>query len=407
MITTFAYDKKMSPLNGLTGVNVIRHKPVQYMALCSFNNVFWEFDAAHNYAPCLVFDGEVHRLGAIAQKFPNNVDTLVFGENKPGVQYRYKLNEDQMAELAHKGFWSESGVTLPPLFLTSKFQLETDVVVEEVINNDSPVPIYNVELVAPYENTFDARAYSLIDHITRCRQDENKVVENTVSVDVRQSMMAAVKEAEAATAERERLAQIASRPLTEEERDIRDKSANIGAAVATERDKLKQMREEGNAKAEEEREAEKARLEAEREALANLKSNDEATESVNVVETDVSKLTGGVEENKYSTNRDIFADEEEQHDTLPDKAAALLKQLNMISESDNGATNNDKRDDGTGAASGAQGLGVYTFEDQDTAQFAMRADEGHGNEKVNSSLLKMTVPSEEKKAKQTEDERSK
>ena len=118
-------------------------------------------------------------------------------------------------------------------------------------------------------------------------------------------------------------------------------------------------------------------------------------------------MTGGVEENKYSNNRDIFEGEEEQRDALPDKAAALLKQLNMVSESDNVKANSDKRDDGTGAASGAQGLGVYTFEDQDTAQFAMRADEGHGNEKINSSLLKMKVSSNDTKDKQTEDEKSK
>ena len=59
----------------------------------------------------------------------------------------------------------------------------------------------------------------------------------------------------------------------------------------------------------------------------------------------------------------------------------------------------DKKDDGSGsgAASGAQGLGVYTFEDQSTAQFEMRQDEGKGNEKPEDEKEEDKSEAEEKK----------
>ena len=41
MITTFAYNKNTSPINGLMNVPVIKHPPTQYMAICMFANVYW------------------------------------------------------------------------------------------------------------------------------------------------------------------------------------------------------------------------------------------------------------------------------------------------------------------------------------------------------------------------------
>lgn len=377
MIATFAYNKDLSPINGLVGAPVIKHPPMQYMAICSFYNVYWEFDASRNYAPCLVFDGKVERLDAIDVKFPRNVDAITFGDDKPSVQYRYNLNEEQLAALAQKGFWSETGVDLPPIFTSSKLQLETDVIIEEVISPDIDMPLFNVELVKPYENTFDATAYELVDRITRRKPETNKIIENAVQVDVRQSTATTVKEAEAAMAEREREMQQKLKPMSKEDAEIHNKSANVSMSVGAERDAIRQMREEGNARAEAEREAEKLRLEAEREALAKL----EATDEVIVANNETAKLVGGVESNKYGSNNEIFNDTNNAPEPMPEKVAALMKKLSVSSSQTTAEKKDEKPDTGSGAASGAQGLGVYTFEDQDAAQVAMRADEGHGNEK--------------------------
>ena len=397
MIISFAYNKRMSPINGLSNVSVLRHPSAQYMAKCHFDNVYWEFDAEHNYAPNLVFEGNISRLDAIAQKFPGNVDTVYFEHDMPDVRFRYHFSEEQMSQLAQKGFWSETGVAIPPIFTSLAFQLETNVIVEEVLCEEkSDIPILNIELETPYDNTFDEKAYYLADYIVRGKSEEHKSVENQVQIDVHQSTVDVIKEAEAVSAERDRLLKESGmKPLSEEEADMRSKSANISTAVAAARNEIRQARDEGNARAEAERKEEKARLEAEREALVNVDVP---------IETNVENLVNNVENSKYEDNRDIFASSDTN--IMPDKVAALLKQLSAADTTD---TKDGNRSDNAGAASGAQGLGVYTFEDQSTAQFAMRADEGHGNEK--SSIGKRFAKLDSKDAyadkSDNEDDRSK
>lgn len=395
MIAAFAYDKNTSPINMMTQAEIERHEPVQYMARCSFSNVYWDFDRDRNYAPHLVFEGEVNRMDAIDTKFPGDVDTIYFGEkNKPAIRYRYDLNEDQCAELAKKGFWSEDNVQLPAIFTTAVFELETYAVVEEVMNGKSSrnVPILNIELVKPYENQFDISAYELVGRIMRCKPDEQKVVQKSVPVDVQQSIIDEIETAKAKEAEqKQRDQQVSFKQLTPEELEMRKKSANIGAAVAAERDAFKSARDAGNARAEAAREAEKARIEAEQSEMADVAAGVTGGETVKATETDVSKLTGGVEQNKFESNSAIFDADSSENDTeMPDKAADFMKKLGAVDMDESVGANSEKKDDkrgesGSGAASGAQGLGVYTFEDQSTAQFEMRADEGKGNEKPGES----------------------
>ena len=218
---------------------------------------------------------------------------------------------------------------------------------------------------------------TLVDRITCRKPETNKIIENAVQVDVRQSTATTVKEAEAAMAEREREMQQKLKPMSKEDAEIHNKSANVSMSVGAERDAIRQMREEGNARAEAEREAEKLRIEAEREALAKLDMVDE----VIVANNETAKLVGGVESNKYGSNNEIFEDTNNAFEPMPEKVAALMKKLSASSSQTTAEKKDDKLDTGSGAASGAQGLGVYTFEDQDAAQVAMRADEGHGNEK--------------------------
>lgn len=400
MIATFAFDKNTSPVN-MFDAKVVRHEPAQFMSLCQFNNAYWEFDKKRNYAPCIVFDGSIERLDAIDTKFPGNIDTVYFTENKPSVQFRYNLDEDQLAELAKKGFWSEDGVNMPSLFTTAKFQLETYAVVEEITNTreDPSVPILNVELIKPYENEFDAMAYELVSKITKRKPEESKAIENTVQIDVQQSIADEIAAANELLADYNKAALTAANNTipTKEELDDRVKLANINASVSAERDELKKHREAGNARVEAERE----RIAREQEEMAKSgfkidESNVKSTVDAAPVET----LAGRVETDMYENNHDIFVSSEKTDAEMPDKAAEFMKRLggaNIENVVKSDEKKDDKRGD-SGSASGVQGLGVYTFEDQDAAQFEVRADEGKGNEKPEEEKDNDDEPKEEPKS---------
>ena len=378
MKASFAFNKRLSPINSIQGAEVVRHPPAQYMALCLFDNTYWEFDRARNYAPVLVFDGSVERLDAINTKFPDGLETVYFTKDKPSVQYRYEFNERQLAELAGKGFWSEDGVNIPGLFTSAKFQLEADVVVEEIVNDKAnrKEPIFNIEILNAYSNTFDAKAYDLASKITRHKPEESKTIETTVQEEMEQNIAAEVSAAAKATmlAKPAAVAQATYRPMTKEQLDVHNKSANVAAAVNATRDDIKNARDAGNARAEAEREAERTRSEVEQSKFGSFDvSSDnrsaQKTPSVSAANTNI------------FDNAPAHVDVDK---SVPDSVAAFMKELSASSNtslSGSSEKKNDKRGSGSGAASGADGLGVYTFEDRSTAQFAMRQDEGKGNEK--------------------------
>lgn len=381
MIATFAFDKNVSPVTAMAGARIVRHQPVEYMSLCQFNNVYWDFDKERNYAPCLIFEGDVERLDVINEKFPGNVDTVYFNDSKPSIRFKYNLNDAQYGELASKGFWSEDGVNLPALFMSAKFQLETYAIVEEVVNKKeaSEIPIFNIELVKPYENQFDASTYELVDKIVRRKPDTQKSIENIVSIEdqIQAENEVAVKNIEDEARPKDFV------PLSESELDIHNKSNNIDISVAAERNALRNSRNAGNARAEVERRIEQERLKANQDTLSDSGADDK---TIDLKDAENMVLSDRSETNKYKDNDEIFNGLKGGNEELPDKAAEFMKKLGGVSGADDTAVaqkKDSKRDDnaGSGAASGTQGLGVYTFEDQSTAQFEVRSDEGVGNEK--------------------------
>lgn len=401
MKATFAFDEATSPVARVNSAKVKTHPEAEYMALCQFTNVFWEFDREKNFAPRLVFEGEVERLDAIDTKFPHNIDTVYFGNSKPRIRYDYAFNDEQYAALGSKGFWSEDGVHIPELFTTSKFQLECNASVKEITEayETQSVPIFNINISHPYDNTFNVEQYDIAEFITREQPDENKALENSRTYQdfVPESDIAAEVEAAKAAlvAAQEKEKQASFVPLSPIEQDIFNKSANVSSYVDSIRDSIQSKRDADNAAVL----AEKARIKAEQEALAN--QNKEPEKDASIVDFDdkpISKASGDTsnlvetdDATKYDSNDAIFNSEpDEEPADIPDNIADFMKRLGAgpaeeTSEGDNGTngTKNDKKDDnnGSGAASGAQGLGVYTFEDQSTAQFEMRQDEGKGNEK--------------------------
>lgn len=401
MIASFAFNKATSPLSRISSSHVKSYDAAQYMARCQFTNVFWEYDRQHNYAPVLVFEGDVERLDTIDTKFPHNVDTLYFTKDKPRIRFDYKPNDEQYAVLASKGFYSD-GVHIPEMFTTAKLDLECDATVYEIVDayEKQNVPIFEVNIEHPYENEFSVDQYELFEYITREQTDDNKALNNKTYQDYVPEMsveaeVEAAKAAAQALAEQQRQAEY--KPLTAEEMEIKRQSNNVSSFVDERRERLYGKRNEHNEAAA----AEKARLEAEKaEKEGRLPEPERDKNLVEFDDAPISKANGGnvdglagkAEENKFESNADIFNNaNEEQDDGISDDFKAFMQSLEGDSNDDNvNAEDSDKRksdnkngssDTGSGAASGAQGLGVYTFEDQDTAQFAIRQDEGAGNEK--------------------------
>lgn len=398
MKVSFAYDKATSPVSKIASSNITSYPPEQYMALCQFTNIFWEYDRTHNYAPVLVFEGDIERLDAIDKKFPHDIDAVYFTKNKPHIRFDYAFNDEQYAVLASKGFWSGEGVHIPELFTQSKFQLECFAAVDEVTNayEKQNVPIFNIQIDHPYENTFAIEQYDISEFITREQPEESQNLENKTYQELAPEIANIEAEVEAAKAAAMALAQQAQqseyKPLTEAELDIRRKSSNVSSYVDDVRERLYGKRAEHN----EAVEAEKARLAAEqavRDGTASIPEKDK-----NVVEFDNTpiskastdeKLVETDESNKYESNDAIF-NSQDADEKVPENIAAFMQRLGVGSETvetsdEKPKDNKSDSDSGSGAASGAQGLGVYTFEDQSTAQFEMRQDEGAGNEKPDDS----------------------
>lgn len=393
MKVSFAYDKETSPVSRIASSNITSYPPEQYMALCQFTNIFWEYDREHNYAPVLVFEGDIERLDAIDHKFPHDIDAVYFTKNKPHIRFDYSFNDDQYATLASKGFWSGDGVHIPEIFTTSKLQLECFASVDEVANayEKQNVPILNIQIEHPYENTFGIEQYDIAEFITREQPEESKTLENKTYQDFvpETNIEAEVEAAKAAAMAMAQQAQQSEyKPLTEAELDIRRKSSNVSSYVDDVRERLYGKRDEHNAAVE----AEKARLAAEQALRDGTVVPEKDKDIVEFDDTPISKastdekLVETDDDNKYESNDAIFNPQDADSEKVPDKIAAFMQRLginNEASESDDKkpADNKSDSDSGSGAASGAQGLGVYTFEDQSTAQFEMRQDEGVGNEK--------------------------
>lgn len=255
-------------------------------------------------------------------------------------------------------------------------------------------PVFNINMINQYENKFDETAYDILDFISREQQDEKQAIENgrTFETAPEDNIAAQVEAAKAAAREQAAAEQAASyKPMTEEEMIVRRQSVNVSDYVNSVMQNLQDNRDAGNAIVA----AEEARIAAEK-AEAEKAKNNEPEVDPNKVEfkeddkskktDDISKLVEVDNTTKYESNEAIFnAQSESSEDkTLTGKAAEFMA---MLAGSDAAETEaepvktENKNDDSSGAASGAQGLGVYTFEDQSTAHYEMRADEGKGNEK--------------------------
>lgn len=435
----YAFDKATSPIKRVPNANVTVHPETEYMALCQFSNIYWEYDRHRNYMPILKFEGEVERLDAIKSKFPHELDTVYFGENKPKVTYAYTFGDNQLAELAKKGFWSEDGVKISEKLTTAKFQLETKVIIEEMTDTyaKDQIPTFNVSLVKPHENQFNSKSYSLAQFVSRKQKEEAKVIE-VKGLEQEMGINELVeKSKELLEAERQAAQQASYVPKTPEEVAVDRASASIANTVSNVRDEIQTRRDANNARVEAERAAEEARIKAEQEKMATIedkkdKNEVEFKETADTKADDVRNLVGGVEENKYDDNSSIFNDAEETDEVLPDNVIELMKKLgggqteneavddsenkklktddssgttsgtqnklvytfenneNEVKQTDeqtktdekksdkpddnNNSSNGSNSDNNSGAASGAQGLGVYTFEDRDTAQYEARSD---------------------------------
>lgn len=422
MRASFAFDKNTSPVASVRTANVTVYPEAEYMALCQFNSVNWEFDFKHNQAPILVFDGHIERLDTIETKFPHNIDAVYFSEKAgmPPVRFYAQFDEDQLADLAKKGFWSDSGVHLQEVLTNAKFQLEVKAVVEEVTEayTSQKAPIMNISISNQYENNLVKNQYDLVKFISREQLPEDmamnkssKTYETLAEDNIAAEVEAAKADIARVQAEAEAAAFV---PPTQAEMDIMHKSESVGLKVDSILEEQRQIREEGNKAAQ----AERDRIAAEEAArAAKSVAVEKDPNDVDFNDTPISKAakdTDGLvmqnddETAHFESNEAIFNGDTQTDEEIPESIAAFMARLGADSEnsdtkaeaaeasdksnkktsdvSASGSNNSSdssgsSSSDSSGAASGARGLGVYTFEDQDTAHFAMRADEGKGNEK--------------------------
>ena len=426
MRASFAFPSEMSPLMEGT-YNIMRYPKAQYMATILFDNINWEFDATKNNAPRLVYDGKIESLDAMGSKFPHNIDKLFFSDNsgKPDIRFDYQFSEDQLAKLAKKGLWSEDGVRLQEIMTTAKFQLEVDATVTEAIDayDKTGTPIFIVDVLHPFDNVFTERAYDVTDFISRQKPDEEKAIQKDsqqyVEVDISAQVEAAKEKLQEAQAQ---AAQNTYTPLTKEQQEAYVASAKVNERVQAAEEERDKIREAGKA----EYEAEQARIKAMQAEQVDVSETQKDKDTVDFDDTptkmssadeDLRKLSGTEESTKYESNDDIFAtqnEEQESQDTeLPDNIAAMMERLGGAAENNTDSGNNsgdNKNDENAGGTAGTQGLGVYTFEDQDTAQAEMREDEGKGNEKSDDKQkeeedAEEAEEREEKEKKKAEEEK--
>lgn len=384
MRACFAFNEATSPISGVRTVGTKTYPPVQCMGLVMFHTLHWDFDSSKNYKPSLVCIGSVERIDAIDSKFPHNMDTIYFNERDGGtpVEFRCDLTEDQLAKLAKKGFYSEKGAHLGEVLTTAKFQLELDVSVKEYLPPNQKqgidAPILSVDVLHPYENVLVENQYDITDYISREQEDEKKVIENTKTYEdyvPEDSIASEVEKIKAAEAERIKTEQAAAyKPLTPEEMDIRNRSANVSSYVEAITEQMQQRRDAGNAAAEEER----ARIAAEQAALAAKTAESKPDEDPDIVkfdderiskvDTDNSKLVETDESNKFENNEAVFNNGAEADDEIPEGIAKLMARFGDTSQVDSKTGESDKKDDNaSGSASGTQTDNNYTFENDANA----------------------------------------
>ena len=389
---TQGFNAAMSPVPLNPKAKIVHHPPIACRALVSLPDMQWLKESAKNDMPYLNMTGQIVQLNALNEKFPNNVTSIAFLENRPNVTFKYNLSPRQLGQLAEKGFWHNGGVRIAEVVQKSNLELDVEVQIDEISAPDAEIPLLNCTIMHPFNNQFDERIYDLMEYVSAIPPEEEnveKIREQQADIDYDNSYARDISQRiDDFQLEQEQQTPtdiINQEPLSQEDLHIQalnlevaDNAARQYADLRSERDNQKTVA----------RNIQQAMVAENVDTASQVESADKPESGVQAVE----KQSDSLVQNTDTFETSGFEQYEPASESSVDAAVSEIA-ANLFGNVDNAAEDinaNKKKDDDTrrgggtgGSNTGSTGVdnGGYTFEDMDTAQHEMREDEGHGNEK--------------------------
>ena len=378
---TQGFNAAVSPVPANPKARIIHHEPIACRALVSLPDMQWLKESSKNDMPYLSMTGQIVQLNALNEKFPDNVTSIAFLEDRPNVTFKYTLSPRQLAQLAEKGFWHNGGVRIADVVKKSNLELDVEVQIDEVSAPGADVPLLNCTVLHPFNNRFDERIYDLMEYVSAIPpEDEDIAKMRAPEADIdydnsyARDISSRIDDFDMSREQPQTATDILNQePPTLE--DLHIQSLNISVVDNATRAYM-DLRSERNAQKNTARVVQQMAVEDSQPV--------DMSESIETAETEISKPEG----NNLVHQDDTFqasgfetyepASESSIDEAVSEAAAKLFGD-------DSAPADKKKNDDDTRHDSGAGSTGVdnggYTFEDMDTAQHEMREDEGHGNER--------------------------
>lgn len=384
---TQGFNAAMSPVPLNPKAKIIHHPPIACRALVSLPDMQWLKESTKNDMPYLNMTGQIVQLNALNEKFPNNVTSIAFLENRPNVTFKYNLSPRQLGQLAEKGFWHNGGVRIAEVVQKSNLELDVEVQIDEISAPDAEVPLLNCTIMHPFNNQFDERIYDLMEYVSAIPPEEEnveKIREQQADIDYDNSyakdISQRIDDFQLSQEQQTPTDIINQEPPTQEDLHIQALNLEVADNVARQYADLRSERNNQRVVA---RNVQQAMVAESFEATSAVEDNSKTEPSESVTEKQNDNLVQNTDVFETSGFEQYEPASESSVDAAVSEIAANL--FGNTAETDaNKKKDDDTRRGGTGGSNtGSTGVdnGGYTFEDMDTAQHEMREDEGHGNEK--------------------------
>lgn len=384
---TQGFNAAMSPVPLNPKAKIIHHPPIACRALVSLPDMQWLKESTKNDMPYLNMTGQIVQLNALNEKFPNNVTSIAFLENRPNVTFKYNLSPRQLGQLAEKGFWHNGGVRIAEVVQKSNLELDVEVQIDEISAPDAEVPLLNCTIMHPFNNQFDERIYDLMEYVSAIPPEEEnveKIREQQADIDYDNSyakdISQRIDDFQLSQEQQTPTDIINQEPPTQEDLHIQALNLEVADNVARQYADLRSERNNQRVVA---RNVQQAMVAESFEATNTVEDNSKIESSESVTEKQNDNLVQNTDTFETSGFEQYEPASESSVDAAVSEIAANL--FGNTAETDaNKKKDDDTRRGGTGDSNtGSTGVdnGGYTFEDMDTAQHEMREDEGHGNEK--------------------------
>lgn len=385
---TQGFNAAMSPVPLNPKAKIIHHPPIACRALVSLPDMQWLKESAKNDMPYLNMTGQIVQLNALSEKFPNNVTSIAFLENRPNVTFKYNLSPRQLGQLAEKGFWHNGGVRIAEVVQKSNLELDVEVQIDEISAPDAEVPLLNCTIMHPFNNQFDERIYDLMEYVSAIPPEEEnveKIREQQADIDYDNSyakdISQRIDDFQLSQEQQTPTDIINQEPPTQEDLHIQALNLEVADNVARQYADLRSERNNQRVVA---RNVQQAMVAESFEATSAVEDNSKTESSESVTEKQNDNLVQNTDTFETSGFEQYEPASESSVDAAVSEIAANLFGNTAETDANKKKDDDTRRGGGTGGSNtGSTGVdnGGYTFEDMDTAQHEMREDEGHGNEK--------------------------